>query len=108
MEKPVKKYHTKPSYDFHEIMRFLEEKTGRDPRDWSGRFSCKSNPRPPYQDFWHYVIKNNEVNNGSHFFLIIDGRPETEPEWEFVNEIHAALRDLFPECNGEIYCYVDW
>ena len=66
-----------------------------------------------YQNFWHWIIRENEINNGGYFYL--DTRPLSdyaEKHWHenpaFVNEILALIDKEFPEADGEMYFYVSW
>lgn len=74
LQKPTKKT-GEPYWDFYEVMHYLEELHGKDFRDYAGRHSGKKfDDKVPYQDFWHFVIDQNEVSNGCWIHL---------PDWDY-------------------------
>jgi competence transcription factor ComK len=75
LQKPVKK--TDPAYyDFYEVMHYLEELHGKNFRDYAGKFASDEtvNVEVPYQDFWHWMLDQNEVKNGCWIHL---------PDWDY-------------------------
>jgi hypothetical protein len=69
MKKPKKRAMV-VAYNWHECVQYIEKKYKIDIRDYAGKFKCKWNngelgEEKPYQDFWHWVVQNKDVNNGS-------------------------------------------
>jgi hypothetical protein len=73
LKAPTKKK-AKPFWNYHEVEHYLEELHGKKFRDYAGKFNKDAADSTPYQDFWHWVIDQNEVSNGCWIHL---------PEWEY-------------------------
>jgi hypothetical protein len=81
LKKPVKKQ-SDPYWDFHEVMHYLEKLHGRNFRDYAGKFGADAGEEErPYQDFWHWIIDQNEISNGCWMHL---------PDWEYYMVTDAA------------------
>lgn len=76
MKKPRKKqvWH----YDYWECENYIAHLMGvKDLRDFAGKYS-EGNDDAPYLDFWHEVLDNNEIHNGSYIYISREG---DWPEW---------------------------
>lgn len=73
LKKPVKKQN-EPYWDFNEVMHYLEQLHGKNFRDYAGKFGSPGDYDAPYQDFWHWVVDQNEITNGCWMNL---------PDWEY-------------------------
>ena len=65
--KKIKKI-VKEVYDFHELTKEVERISGKDIRDWAGRWThkwgTKKFEQTPSQDFWRFICDNFEIHNG--------------------------------------------
>lgn len=111
MNKPESKQQNEPVYDWHEIESYIEFKYNKKVRDWAGKWISKDRTLP-YQDFWHWLIDNGGINNGSYFYIHTPSYPDFEedckPEEPWINEILEILDKEFPEAKGELHCWVSW
>lgn len=109
LNKPVKKQ-SKPFWDYYEVAHYLEELHGKNFRDYANKFGkARSDDEViPYQDFWHWIMDQNEVSNGSWIHL---------PEWEyFMNNKDTEpwkkeIMQYFKEFLGDDYderLWVEW
>jgi len=71
-------------YDYHELVKAVETKSGRKVRDWSGRQGGLVRGR---QDFWLYILDNLfiDVYNGSI--------KEFSPKEELANEKLKGIKE---------------
>ncbi len=74
---PMKKHIHEPMYDYHEVIRYIEEKHGIDTGENGGRYLkqdgkvLKFDEEKPYLNFWHWIIdQNGGIHNGTSFFLV--------------------------------------
>lgn len=97
---------TRVVYDYHELVHAVNERTGRDIRDWSGHFKPQYNPSVIYQDFWHYALESifYDVSNGctQSFFPLdaLENVADIDDEGnsqEWIREILGHFIDLFKE-----------
>lgn len=89
MNKPAKR--TISHYVYRDIIKYIEDKYEIKTRDYYGRHGSKkgkpwagelepcsydpSNPSPPYADFWHWMIdQNDHLTNGSYIYFREDWR----------------------------------
>jgi hypothetical protein len=107
VRKPVRKQRNDPAFDWGELQEWVKYKTGKDVRDWAGKFSKKEyDDLIPYQDFWHILTDTQEIHNGGYFYLSLR---EEDYEENFAKEIVRLLAKEFPKYkNGDMYCYVYW
>lgn len=63
--------------------------------------------RPPYQDFWHWVLKQVEVRRGSDGMLEV-GEWLDDDELEKPEFVVTILQYLKSEFGDEIECSFDW
>lgn len=62
------KLHTDaPYYNWDEITKEVEANTGKEVRDWAGKWkgAKPGADNIPYQDFWHKVIEMYDIHNGA-------------------------------------------
>ncbi len=113
-KKPVKKHQSEPAYDWHDVSEWIRHVTGKDMRDWEGKFNrpagASYDDTIPYRDMWHWICDNQDVHNGSYFYLTLDDEmiDDDDREHLFIREIFAVLRQEFPEAEGEMYCWTSW
>jgi hypothetical protein len=81
-------------YDWLEIENYLQEKTGRNFRDWAGKWDKEKNDDIPYQDFWHWMLDNYEITNGMIIDFTTDWDLE-QPSESWVKEILTLIKDEF-------------
>ena len=84
-------------YDFFKVMHYLEEKHGKNFRDYGNRFGEGGKDTNEYLDFWHYIIGLNEISNGGFITL-----PETGPDWDHPDWVVEIL-GYFKEFLGDDY-----
>lgn len=125
MKKPIQKV-SKPHWDYHEVIDFIEKKYNIHTRRYTPQSGFtdeqleKSNGKP-YLDFWHYIIKHNEIHNGCYFYMNLlgdyeEGRAEGDGDWDgddeyrphWVREIEKMIYDEFKPDGGEMKCWVEW
>jgi len=112
MNKPIARHHHEPAYDYHEIEKWIEKKTGRKLSDWAGRHTAtKSTEVVPYQNFWHWLCDDLYVQNNSYFEIECD--PETagalaKTSKAWVKDILDVINAEFPDAEGRLNCYVAW
>jgi hypothetical protein len=88
-------------YNFFEVMHYLEEVHKKNFRDYAGKFGKNSDMEKPYQDFWHWMIDINDVQNGGWVCLpdlsYLDD-PEV-PTWkkEIIEYFHLFLGNEYDE-----------
>lgn len=105
--KPVKKTRN-AAFDYHEVMKYIQNKYGFDVRDYKGKFKGKAfDPNVEYCDFWHWYLDKHEVHNGCYSSLWLGwiDEPKT-PDW--VKEILVILRDEFSPDGEEIDFWIAW
>jgi len=129
MDKPVKK--TREAFDYHECRDYLQDKYQYSERDYAGHFGepAQNSPavaaapieknesvawdeeRPPYWDFWHFVIDHTEMHNGTYITMSEEWLPMAT-DWQ--KEIIQHYIDEFAEpathdeeCR-EVEFYVEW
>ena len=110
-KKPILEHQNDPAYNWSDVCKWVEHKTGKDVRDWAGKFKSKKyDDKVPYQDLWHWITDTNEIHNGCYFYLSLDDDQIEDDDTEhlFIREIFAVLREEFPEAQGEMYCYTWW
>lgn len=107
----IPKKHTHHYYDYQELRNYLQTKYNYDERDYAGKYSSKDEVKDvPYLDFWHWVIKQREVNNGCYItfsreelnYLIEEKQIE---DWQA--EIYDHYLEFADE-NGELELWVYW
>ena len=111
VKKPYAKFHQDPAYDYHEVENWIEKKTGRKLNDWSGKHTADRSLDIPYQNFWHWLIDEQDVKNRSFFDIECD--PETsacfaKTSHAWIKEILDLINEEFPEAEGRLNCYVSW
>lgn len=97
------------SFDWHEIIKYLEEKYKFDARDYFGTY--KGNvTKVPYANFWDWLLVNAffEVSNGCYrtldFAWLID--TENPPDW--VKTILGYIKTEFAPEESEIEVWISW
>ncbi len=107
MNKPTKTYPVPETYGWGEIVEWVQYKTGRDVRDWQGKFKAgyAANQEIPYQDFWCVICDLYGLNNGSYFRLDLDPGAY---EQDFCKEIVGVIAAEFPAPDGFLPCWVEW
>ena len=110
MQKPTMQ--TQEAYDYNECTKYIEEKYGIDTRDFAGRFNKKDgklsfDKTKPYEDFWHFILDNTDINNGSYFYLSEDWAEDFDDD-DFRKIIMHYYMEEFGEGYGEIYFWVAW
>lgn len=132
MKKPKQKT-SKPHWDYHEVIEFIEKKYKIETRGYTPKCGFteaqleenkkhyRGTDSKPYLDFWHYLTDNSEVHNGCFMYLNLlgdhykgkkkddgdwDGDDEYRPRW--VREIQKMIYDEFKPKHGEMKCWVEW
>lgn len=86
-------------YDYNECQKYIAHKMGvKSLRDFAGKYS-ENNPDAPYQDFWHVVMKHNQVCNGCYVWI---PEPTSVPDWA------KPICEKFIEEFGDIEFWVEW
>ena len=119
---------TTTHYEYNNIIQYIEEKYGIDSRDYYGSFNKKKaqpwtgeptkDSRPPYADFWHWVLEHNsECSNGSYIWFpgpLPFGEIKDDPKCytkghtpKFVMEIMKMIKDEFGDLTRE-RLWVSW
>jgi len=99
VKKPVLKKHE--FYDYHECAEYIAKKLGKkNLRDCGEKHCGKKDLTAPYQDFWHYLIETNDINNGCLIVGIglFNGEAlatEENSKWSFCIPILKAFEDEF-------------
>lgn len=75
------KIQTTSFYDYIECRDYLQRKFGYDERDFSGKFTHRSESAP-YQDFWHFVCDKFEPTNGDLIVFSNDTRRLCNEDWQ--------------------------
>jgi hypothetical protein len=93
-------------FDWSDIEAEVETNTGKDIRDWKGKFkSSNYDSNVEYCDFWHILCDNIDMHNGAiesidfediRRYFCNDGEDEkTTPEW--IDEVIDALQVVLGE-----------
>ena len=128
MDKPTKK--TITHYEYLDIIAYIEEKYKIKVRDYYGVFSGSGQPwsgplgldgKPPYADFWHWLIHcNDHVSNGSYIWFPDDlpwGEVKDDPKCyhkntstvpKFVMEIMGLIEKEFGKEIFSENIWVEW
>lgn len=107
MNKPTASYQTKPAYDYHEVIEYLEKTYKFESRDYKGKFKDGKSNKVEYCDFWHWVLdQNDDINNGGHFWLTPSDYLEDDDTADWIKEILAHFVTEFGD--EEMYFYVSW
>lgn len=61
---------------------------------------------PEYLDFWHWVVDNYEVHNGSFISFSKEALGCEMKDWQ--KEIYKHYLDEFADENGELEMWVEW
>src|ERR1700686_3126192 len=96
-------------WDFDDVMRYLEKKYQFDHRDFAGRFGDEFNKDLPYQDFWHWMLENNDNIHGNCCYIGIrvdDCLKGSEPDW--VKTILGYFKKEFPEDSEYMKMWVEF
>jgi hypothetical protein len=132
LKKPGKKQ-SKPHWDYHEVIDFIENKynivtRGYIPKSGFTPEQLKKHADTnrggdgiPYLDFWHYLVAQNEVHNGCFIYLNLlgdykEGQADDDGDWDgdskyrprWVREIQKMIYDEFKPKHGEMKCWVEW
>lgn len=113
MAKPKPRKIVRELLDYNDSVDWIEEKYGVKVRDFAGKFAKenvnkKDKDRPPYLDFWHWLIDRYQINNGSILNMRVDYENKEHPEW--VNKILKMFHDEFKTdlVDGELQFEVNW
>jgi hypothetical protein len=100
------------SWDYDEVINYVEQKYGFDANDYGNRFgSTKVNEDAPYLDFWHWIIDRCQINNGVITELPIKEWLEEkcdDSDWDikpWIKEILQYIYDEFGEDEMNMYFY---
>lgn len=104
MDKPTAKRLENLAYQWNEVVEWVQQQSGRDVRDWAGKYT-DNRPDAPYQDFWHVICNGGGIHNGCFFWVSLN---PNDYEEDFCKEIVSVIAKEFPECEGEMYCWVEW
>jgi len=96
------------AYDWGEVQKYIEKKYSCNLRDFAGKFGdhgCSEDVE--YQDFWHWILDQNDIHNGCQFHLRF-GDLSTQPSW--VQQIASYIIAEFPEVGSDdgLDLWVDW
>jgi hypothetical protein len=102
MEKPTK-HKRKEVMDYHEMIKFINEKYSIDTRNYKGH------------DYWHWMLDNGfyEVSNGGTDIFelkdILDDEDGDKPEWvlEITKLIYDEFIDELDE-DGSVEVLLSW
>jgi hypothetical protein len=112
MEKPIKTPPIKLAYHWNQVEDYIKFKTGKDIRDWSGKYGANGTDLSrPYQDMWHWLVYRYDLHNGCYFCLDISDESISWDDTEhlFIKEILAVLREEFPgDIKTGMNCWVSW
>jgi len=104
LKKPEK--HTLEVYNWSEIVDWINNVSGRDVRDWSGKFSKKLyDENVPYEDFWHVLCNTCDMHNDSYISVSTDPDDYEKP---FAKEIARLLASEFQTNGKDMECWVSW
>lgn len=102
MNKPVKRHRHTPSYDYHEVIDWVESKYNIDTRDYKREVDGK------YKDFWHVILDSNEIHNGCYFHLPniwIEEEDDDKYDPWWVREILELIYREFPDIEEVYVCW---
>jgi hypothetical protein len=102
--KPVPKLRD-PIYDFNECRAWVNHSLGYDQDDVNGTIG-KASGRPPYLNFWHWLIDGLSIHNGSEITLNRENLSEIEEDW--AKKIYQCYLDEFANDYGELTMRVSW
>jgi hypothetical protein len=107
VDKPKPK--TMKYWDYSECRNYVELKYGFTERDYAGRFTPKSNPEAPYQDFWHFVVDRAPIRTNGQFFTMHDEWKDGAEPWQ-QEIIEKYLIEFGKEVDGqrEAEFYAGW
>ena len=136
MKKPILEYNVEKSYDYHDVIKYIEGKYNIDTRDYKNSHShfgiwlkevkefkrihaeyseykewCKTNPCPEYLDFWHWISDVCEIHNGGHFNVNFQSYLDEKEDYkakEWIKEIIRLIIKEFPIDEGDYTFYIDW
>ncbi len=62
---------------------------------------------PPYQDFWHWIVDNRDIRNGSYFTLSNEDFEDIEEDWQ-KTILEYVLAEFGKGDNREVEFYAWW
>jgi hypothetical protein len=83
-----------PYWAWDEVEDAVKQATGRDMRDWAGRWAATDDPNDegrPYQDFWHILIESIDFHNGAAYDLDVREVAALHPDKPWVREVCDAV-----------------
>lgn len=116
MDKPTEQTRIERFFDYHECVKYINEKHNCDIRNFERSLN---NGVGEHQDFWHYIVDTVEPNRGSFFYMdsewaeseyyIMEEWQQTIYNWfmeEFAEDV-ASIDDTAPPYR-RIRFWVDW
>lgn len=85
--------------EYKEHWRLIHEQFARS-QEW-----LKGN-ETPYQNFWHWVIDNHEVNRGGSVYFDRDEIEDINEDW--VRQIYSWFIEEFADEDGSLEMETDW
>jgi hypothetical protein len=109
MKKPIKGYVHEPVYSYTDVIHYLEKKYKFNSRDFANKHGGDSESDRPYQDFWHWVVGNDdEIRNGSYTGICVDYFLENSDTPDWVKTILGYFKKEFPEDSEYMEMWVEW
>jgi len=114
MKKPKKTQVVPDMLDYHEVIKYIEQKYNIETRGYVEAKSKEKKRNRPYLDYWHWLLDNafSEMGNPSSQNIPIYNILNDEgwaPEW--VKEITTIIDKEFHkdlEDGGELQVWVSW
>jgi hypothetical protein len=113
LERPVKRHHDEPCYDYEECRRYLEKRDGYQERDYAQSYRHgRTQEGVPTQDFWLFVCANApDVSSDGRYIVMADWwKAGAEPWQQEILEKYLSTFGEFEPASGEriLVLYVSW
>lgn len=108
LKKPKKVQHA-PTWDYRQVIDYIEEKYKINVRDYAGKFAHPEiDDKVPYLDFWHWLIDHDfsDMYNGSYQWIWVTEHLENKKTPPWVKEILQKIYDEFQE--DDMQFWIEW
>lgn len=107
-ELPKPRKRTMTYFDYFEVAKYVEGVLGYDLRDTLGKYKSDGNIDAEYRDFWHWLIDQVGISNGSFAHIPFLGDYEDCEDEDMIPEWVKPILKVFNEVIGEEKVLYSW